>query len=629
MHRNSLLKTNVIISAILIVGFILTAILSYQANYQYSLANIEHISSLTAEGIYYQLTTRLSKPINISMTMAHDHLLLQHLEQEKMQLNNPEYVETTKNYLDAYRDKYNLDSVFLVSAATNRYYNFSGIDRVLTPDNAENEWYYEFMNSGLEYSLNVDNDEVNNADNDITVFINCKIYDAAKSGIGVVGVGIRIHYLQQLLQSYEEQYGIEASLVDENGDIQISTSDTGYERKNWFVINEQESLREQLLSKQENNLELWTSADAQSQERSYLVSRYIPELSWTLIVAQDTGLLVKQIEFQIFCTLCILIAVIITILVIITSVIRKFKQQVTDMVEERQRVFKQATEQLYDNIYEINITKNRCADRYTEEYFESLGAKDLPYDQGLLVMVQRQIKEEFQKPYLAKFSPQNVIKEYNNGNDHLQYDFMMTQDGNEYFWMRIDAYVFYAEEDKSLHMFVYRKNIAEEKHRELLSITDGMTGFYTKTETERMINDRIAKNPNDMQALFICDIDNFKQANDRYGHAFGDFCIHEFVSIMQQSFRRNDILGRVGGDEFVAFITAPDLKSIIAKGEALTHSLHTLCTQGEASWQMSASIGIALTPKHGKDFTMLYQHADTALYQVKKAGKNGFKILEL
>lgn len=231
MKDNHLLRINLNITVILVIGFALTAVLSYRANYQASLDNIEQVSSLTAEGIYYRLTTRFTKPVNISLTMAHDNLLVRHLTGEARHPEDRAYVETTREYLDTYRKKYGFDSVFLVSTATGRYYNFKGIDRVLTRDNPENTWYFRLMNSDQEYALHVDNDEVRGADNKITVFVNCKVKDAAGRVLGVVGVGIRIDSLKELLKSYEEKYRVTASLISKSGGIEISTTHTGHEKR--------------------------------------------------------------------------------------------------------------------------------------------------------------------------------------------------------------------------------------------------------------------------------------------------------------------------------------------------------------------------------------------------------------
>ncbi|MBC5710860.1 sensor domain-containing diguanylate cyclase [Hungatella hominis] len=629
MEKNrELLKTNLLVSVILVCGFLVTAFFSYQANYEASLNNIEQVASLTTEGIYYQLTALFTRPVNISLTMAHDSLLAAHLEGEEAHLEDEQYAWTIKNYLETYREKYDFDSVFLVSALTNRYYNFNGIDRILTEGDPENVWYFDMLKDDLEYSMNVDNDEVNGADNAITVFVNCKIYGPDRDFLGVVGVGMRVSYLKEFLKSYEEKYHLNACLIDENGVIEISSEHTGYSRIDWFQTFEQESIRSQVLGWKEDsaNLELWSDTAVGGQGRSYVVSRYIPELSWHLVVEQNNGAIVSEIKDRLYQTGVIIIAIIITVLVVITTVLRNFNRQITQLMEERQDAFKRATEQLYDNIYELNITRNRYANKLTEQYFGSLGAGDLPYDQGLKVIAEKQIKEEYREGYVSTFTPENVIRQYEMGNNHLRYDFKITQDGSRYFWMRIDAYIFFSQEDECIHMFTYRKNINAEKEKEIRASFDEMTGFLTKMETEREITALLSKPAAEVYAFFLFDVDNFKQANDSCGHAFGDYCIREFTSIIRTHFRVNDVLGRVGGDEFAAFIPAPDSEWVEDKAKELSNALRVTCTEGGKSWEMSASIGVSIAPIDGNDFDTLYQKADAALYQTKQRGKNGYTI---
>lgn len=627
MKNDHLLRININITLILVIGFALTAILSYRANYQASLDNIEHVSSLSAESIYYRLTTQFTKPVNISLTMAHDNLLVRHLCDETRHSDDAAFIETTKDYLQTYQKKYGFDSVFLVSAATRRYYSFKGMDRVLTRDNPENAWYFRLLDSPVEYSMNVDNDEVNGADNEITVFVNCKIINAAGKVLGVVGVGIRIASLKDVLKSYEEKYGVTASLISPGGAVEISTTHTGYEDKDWFAVNRQEDIRREILDwkKDGSSLSLWTPSAPQSSDKIFIVTRYIPELSWHLIVAQDTGLLIREMRTQLYWTCAVLTAVILAVLIIVTTVIRKFNKQIRKLMEERQALFRKATQQLYENICEFNITHNRPEGERTEAYLESLGAKGLSYDQAMRIIAKEYIRQEHQEGFVATFASRNVIREYETGNNHLRYDFMMRREG-AYRWMRIDAHIFYSAEDSSIHMFTYRKNIDGEKNNELKAQTDEMTGFYTRQATERAVSKMLAEKPDGRYAFFILDIDNFKQANDRFGHVFGDHCIRTFVALIRRHFRDQGVLGRIGGDEFAAFIPVPDREWAEAKARALSAALCTVCEDGAARWSMSASIGVALAPRSGTDFKTLYQNADAALYRVKENGKNGFLI---
>lgn len=626
VKNNRLFKTNAVISLILLIGFALTAALSYHANYRTSLDSMEQISTLTADGICYQLTAMFTKPVNVSLTMSHDSLLREHLSKETEYLEDEKYVDTTRNYLDTYREKYGFDSVFLVSAATSRYYNFNGIDRVLTEDSPENAWYYDLLKSDAEYSMNVDNDEVEGADNVLTVFVNCKVKAGDGSILGIVGVGIRIDYLEELLRTYEDKFNVTAGLLGEDGTIEISTAHNGHVKTDWFELNGRHNIRGQILDWREKNtnLEIWADKEESGKERSYIVARYIPELNWHLVVEQNTGQLLHGIRIQII----LLIIIVVSVLLIITAVIRNFNKQITELMEERQESFVRATEQLYDNIYEINITKNCSVGKRTREYFKSLGANDLPYSEGLRVIADKQIKEEFREGYVSTFDPPNVIREYERGNHHLRYDFQMSEDADKYFWMRIDAYVFYSAEDDSIHMFTYRKNIEEEKKIQIQAVLDEMTRFYSKRETERLIETVLSGTPGGRYAFFIFDIDNFKQANDCYGHRFGDFCIKEFSSIIRKHFREKDILGRIGGDEFAAFIPVPDIGWARKKAGELAEALNTVIENQDRSWQMSVSIGVAVYPEAGTLFEELYGNADKALYETKIRGRNGFTIFQ-
>lgn len=537
MKRNKLLKTNILVSIILIVGFSLTAMLSYQANYKASLDNIEQVSSLTAEGIYYQLTSMFAKPVNVSLTMAHDSLLVNHLSEEEKYFGNEKYIQTIQKYLKIYQERYGFDSVFLASAITKNYYNFRGLDRVLNKDNPENIWFFSLLESNQDYSLNIDNDEVKGADNAITVFVNCKVKDHSGNVLGIIGVGMRIEHLKELLLSYEKKFKLETYLIDKKGIIEISTTYTGYEEKNWFEIYGQNSIKKDILAWKEDfaNLEMWTESSESPIDKNYIVTRYIPELSWHLIVKQNTGRLISEMRHNLFQVCLIITFIILIVLVVITAVIRNFNKQITKLVEEREAVFRRSTEQLYDNINELNITENTYIGENTVKYFESIGAKGLPYDQGLFVIAERQIKEEYREGYVSIFSPKNVIREYEKGNRHLRYEFMTLQDEENYIWMRVDAYIFYSPEDNSIHMFTYRKNINEEKKKEEKAEIDEMTGFYNKKATERLISKKLLKSPTQKYALFIFDIDNFKQANDNYGHLFGDSCIKEFTRVIKES----------------------------------------------------------------------------------------------
>lgn len=295
MKSNILLRTNFLVCVVIVFGFAVTSVISYQSNQGIFRRDVENVSALTAEGIYYQIESIFTKPVNVSLTMANDSLLKNFLANEWKHVSGESYIQVMRDYLNAYRVQYDYDSVFLVSTATGRYYHFNGLDRVLSPDNTENDWYYTFLKSGEEYSLNIDNDEAQN--NEITIFINTRIQGPRDATLGVVGVGFRVDYLQALLRDYERQFGVRACLIGEDGTVEVSTSQTGYQKINLFGRPAFSELRERILGNRNETLALWQDTD---RGEDYIVSRYLPNLGWHLIVEKDTSTLSRQLRNQFY-----------------------------------------------------------------------------------------------------------------------------------------------------------------------------------------------------------------------------------------------------------------------------------------------------------------------------------------
>ena len=196
----------------------------------------------------------------------------------------------------------------------------------------------------------------------------------------------------------------------------------------------------------------------------------------------------------------------------------------------------------------------------------------------------------------------------------------------EYQWLRYDAHIFSVEQDKSVHIYLYSKDINTEVENEKRARTDALTGCLTRGALEQMIESILIAYPDKPHAFFIFDIDNFKQANDRFGHGFGDYCIRQFAEGIRHCFRADDMVGRIGGDEFVVFIPNADPEWVHRKAMALIQALNMNCELEGNILHISASIGIAMSQGEGADYATLYRNADTALYAAKEAGKNRFEL---
>lgn len=633
MKKDVLLRTNIFICMIIILGFLLTSFISYHSNNGIFMRDIEHISTLTSEGIYHKIDSIFTKPINISLTMANDSLLKTFLAEEEVKGDDEEFIQTMRDYLKAYNKKYGYDSVFLVSAHTNRYYHFdSGVDRLLERDDPENEWYYSFLLDTKEYNLNIDNDQVQSANNEINIFINCKIYSPEGEIMGIVGVGFGVDSMQEILLDYEKTFQLRTYLVDQDGFIEISTDNTGYVKTDLFEECSFRQYKDAILANRKGTQSFWYSS---GDEKGYLAASYVENLGWHLIIDNDTTALQLQLSRQFCIGIAVIIIVIGIVLYVTTNIIRKYNSQIITLTVEKEKahrtVFQEETEKLYENIYEIDITHKRPASEATQDYFESLGVpREMTYDKALLIASQ-QIKEEYREGYIKTFSPDNVLKAYNEGLESLCYDFMITNDGGyTYYWMRITARIFYWEDDQSVRMLIYRQNIDSEKRHELLMTEkmqrDSLSGLYNKAAAQELARALLINNPDHFYAFFILDIDNFKTVNDTCGHAVGDQVIADFAKKIKKQFREEDIVGRIGGDEFAVFVPVPSKEWVQMKAKMLSKVLCYEFSDGQKSCFISASIGVAVSPEDGTNFEALYQNADTALYQTKENGKNGYTL---
>ncbi len=172
----------------------------------------------------------------------------------------------------------------------------------------------------------------------------------------------------------------------------------------------------------------------------------------------------------------------------------------------------------------------------------------------------------------------------------------------------------------------------QEKENEKLkrmSEIDLLTGVYNKGTIEHKI-EKIIKNSNkekNEHVLIIIDLDNFKTINDTFGHQFGDEVLKEFAKYLKTSFRKNDIIGRIGGDEFFVFMKETTSgKMVTKKCENVCKAFDKKYEDKDKNVEVSVSIGVAEYPLNGEDFDTLYKKSDIALYNAKKNGKNTFKF---
>lgn len=165
------------------------------------------------------------------------------------------------------------------------------------------------------------------------------------------------------------------------------------------------------------------------------------------------------------------------------------------------------------------------------------------------------------------------------------------------------------------------------------SVRDALTGLYNRRYLEESFNREIARAVREKQplAVFMLDVDHFKQFNDQYGHEAGDAVLRAFGHVLRQSVRTSDIVCRFGGEEFTVVLAGATEPTALDWAGRLMKRIRAMEVRLEGQQllpHVTVSAGLAVYPRHGADVETLLQAADHALYAAKHAGRDRITVSE-
>ena len=147
---------------------------------------------------------------------------------------------------------------------------------------------------------------------------------------------------------------------------------------------------------------------------------------------------------------------------------------------------------------------------------------------------------------------------------------------------------------------------------------DSLTKLHNHMSARAQIESALVKGRAEKYALILFDLDLFKNANDRYGHMFGDEVLKDVARRIVQNIRQEDIAARIGGDEFLIFTPYKD------EVEPMVSRLFEAIAGRYAQFDVSLSMGVSIAPKDGKNYELLFHRADQALYAAKQHGRKRY-----
>ncbi len=301
----------------------------------------------------------------------------------------------------------------------------------------------------------------------------------------------------------------------------------------------------------------------------------------------------------------------------------KREQEKLRLTMERHQII---MDQTNDIIFEWDIHQNKIL-------YSSNWAKKFGY-QPIMEEIDRRI------PQASHVFPEDMpnflklMKDVGTGAPYGEAELRIANADSRYIWCRIRATTQFNNDGKPVKAVGVIVDIDSEKRRaqDLLDKAerDHLTHLFNKNAARTRIQSAM-KHREDagMAAMMIIDLDNFKTINDNFGHMFGDAVLIEVAGQLQRLFRTEDVVSRIGGDEFLVYINSlPDQNVLTGRAENLVAAMQSVLADELHLFPLSCSVGVACFPKDAAGFQELFQCCDRALYYAKAQGKNRFAMYD-
>lgn len=225
-----------------------------------------------------------------------------------------------------------------------------------------------------------------------------------------------------------------------------------------------------------------------------------------------------------------------------------------------------------------------------------------------------------------------AIQSILSGDLRKEVEFRFPVAGGQYRWQRARASIQLGSDGKPRTAIGVVVDIEEEKRaiQGLMNQAqrDSLTKLYHKAAAQDRIQAYLEQmEQNDMAALMLIDVDDFKAINDHHGHLFGDAVLVELSNMIGKVFQDGDVVARIGGDEFMAFMPFLSSEAVaVSRARQILENCRKVMQENLNGLEISCSVGLAISPKHGTEYKTLFQNCDQALYQAKASGKGAYAI---
>lgn len=300
---------------------------------------------------------------------------------------------------------------------------------------------------------------------------------------------------------------------------------------------------------------------------------------------------------------------------------RKNQEEELRLSLERHRVI---MDQATDIIFEWDIKADTLL--FSANWFKKFGYPAIDSDVSRRIPRSQNIHEDDRE------ACRKIIRDTMSGVPYSEAEIRIRDKGGIYYWNRIRTTTQYDSDGAAVKVIGVVTDVdTDKKQRQALmeqAQRDTLTGLYNKAATNALVAERIRGAGGKRQAVLILDIDYFKEVNDTYGHLVGDSILSDVATAMRRHMREGDVAGRIGGDEFLAYLSeGKDEAELRERVERLLAELGGIRPRPEKR-PVSCSIGVVLFSGNCEDYRVLIRQADQALYHRKHVGRGGYSLYD-
>ena len=563
----------------------------------------EELLKVIAANVHEDINKELIKSIMIAQTMANDQFLRENLKAETS-IPFDEEVKILSVYLNSIAKSFNYSCVAITSDTTMNYYTQKGFFKKVSPLYDEYDtWYKKFVEQDVEYNFDVNTDETNN--DVMTIFVDAKIRDENGKLLGVCAVGKVIEKLQDIFVKAESTHQIKINLVDRNGLIKVDS-------KSYKIQN---ALIDSVIGAQtDNQIVLKKVNDV------YVITKYIPEFDWYLVIQRDSN---REISTFSNLILYMLIGFFFAMMIVLKAVqwsVSRKQRQIEDLAKKHGIASHSG---LYASMHLLDLSDDSIHELSRNVDLNLLNIGDGENAAMRFRSAVKQMTAEDSLQDMLRFTDLKTLPTRMKNSLAIHHEFLSRQHG----WCKAHFMSVDQGSSDNEKQFVFAIEIieaAKQREKRLISLseTDAMTGLLNRGSGEKKIRTLISGG---IEGMFcMLDADKFKSVNDNYGHDVGDKVIIAIAECLKKAFRNTDVIMRLGGDEFSAYLlgVTDEERGRIAI-ERFFKEIDKIDIPELGERKISVSLGASIFD--GKDncsFEELYKRADEATYISKKTVGN-------